>query len=224
MINSPTSHELLVFIIRRESACEECKTELCPGSFITLNRDKGALCLSCADLDHLAFLPSGNAALTRRAAKHSRLHAKVLAWSRTRKHYERQGVLVESGALEKAEEECLADEEVRRRRREREAQKREELDAEYVEAFSEHITRLYPKCSPETAAKVAEHACRKYSGRVGRSAAAKHFDEQAIYLAVQAHVRHQLTNYDELLSRGYDRFEARAMVRDKVEHVLETWH
>ncbi len=31
--------------------------------------DQGPLCMSCADLAHLIFLPSGDAALTRRARK-----------------------------------------------------------------------------------------------------------------------------------------------------------
>ena len=132
MTNTPESHELLVFIIRRESQCAECKTELWPHSFITLRQDKGALCLSCADLDHLLFLPSGNAALTRRSTKYSRLHAVVLDWNRTRKRYERQGVLVEPEALEKAEEECLADEDIRQRRRERED---EVIDRDYFIAI-----------------------------------------------------------------------------------------
>jgi len=74
-----------------------------------LAKDKGALCLACADLDHLVFLPSGDTALTRRARKHSTLTAVVLKWSRARKRYERQGLLVEAGALEMAEEECSAD-------------------------------------------------------------------------------------------------------------------
>ena len=221
--SSQKPQDLLVFIIRRDSECGECGKELWHGSFITLEREKGALCLSCADLDHLVYLPAGDAALTRRAAKHSRLHAKVLQWSRTRKRYERQGILVESEALDKAEEECLADEEARRRRRERAAMRRAELDAEYVQAFGEHILRVFPKCPPETAAKIAEHACRKYSGRVGRSAAAKAFDDHAIELAVQAHVRHVFTDYDELLSRGVDRYEARDRVRGEVLKKLETW-
>ncbi|MGH7598890.1 MAG: DUF2293 domain-containing protein [bacterium] len=34
-------------------------------------------------------------------------------------------------------------------------------------------------------------------------------------LAVRAHVRHQHTNYDELLFSGYDRHEARALVGGK---------
>lgn len=46
--------------------------------------NKGALCLSCADLDHLVFLPTGSAALTRRSAKYSILSAVVLKWSRAR--------------------------------------------------------------------------------------------------------------------------------------------
>jgi hypothetical protein len=81
-------------------------------AWITLTREKGALCLSCGDLDHLIFLPSGDAALTRRARKHSTLSAVVLKWSRARNRYERQGLLVEEEALKKAEEECLADQEV----------------------------------------------------------------------------------------------------------------
>ncbi|MDZ7276640.1 MAG: DUF2293 domain-containing protein [candidate division KSB1 bacterium] len=171
-----------------------------------MEKEKGARCLSCADLDHLVYLPRSDAALTRRATKHSRLHAKVLQGSRTRKQYERQGILVESEALDKAEAECLADEEVCRR--EREAERRAELDAEYVKAFGKHVLRLFPKCPPEAAEKIAEYACRKYSGRVGRRAAAKRFDDEAIQLALQAHVCHHFTDYDELLARGYQRYEA----------------
>jgi hypothetical protein len=216
------SKDLLVFIIRRESKCAECGEELWPGRFITLEK-KGALCLSCADLDHLVYLPSGDAALTRRSTKYSRIHAKVLQWSRTRKRYERQGILVETEALEKAEAECLADAVARERRRLREAEKREQLDQQYVTDFSKHIHELFPKCPADAAEKIAQHACQKYSGRVGRSAAAKEFDPQAILLAVRAHVRHQYTNYDELLFRGHDRHDARALVEGKVDRILEEW-
>jgi hypothetical protein len=51
---------------------------------ITLNRDRGALCLGYADLDHLEFLASGDAAVTRRASKHSQLRSVVLHWSAER--------------------------------------------------------------------------------------------------------------------------------------------
>ena len=83
--------------------CAECGENLGFKAWIRLNSEKEALCLSCADLDHLLFLPSGDAALTRRARKHSVLSAVVLKWSKARKQYERQGLLVEEEALEKAE-------------------------------------------------------------------------------------------------------------------------
>src|SRR3954447_11122596 len=90
------SGEIKVFISNRESTCSECGENLGPKAWITLVGEKGALCLACADLDHLLFLPSGDAALTRRARKYSVLTAVVLKWSRARKRYERQGLLVEA--------------------------------------------------------------------------------------------------------------------------------
>ena len=82
--------------------------------------DPGPLCMACAEMDHLVFLPSGDAALTRRARRGSGLSAVVVRFSRARGRYERQGILVEEAALEQAEAECLADEPARARRRERE--------------------------------------------------------------------------------------------------------
>lgn len=55
------------------------------------------------------------------------------------------------------------------------------------------------------------------------SAAARQLDETAIELAVLAHVRHQHTDYDELLARGMERSEARAAVRITVEGILDGW-
>ena len=53
--------DLKVFITTRSASCEECGEELGRRAWITLGREKGCLCLSCADLDHLVFLPSGDA-------------------------------------------------------------------------------------------------------------------------------------------------------------------
>src|SRR6266853_2929300 len=127
--------EIKVFISNRDSTCDECREDLGRKAWITLVRDVGALCLSCADLDHLVFLPSGDAALTRRARKYSRLSAVVLKWSRARKHYERQGLMVEEEALDLAEEECLGDMDARALRKNREAERRAELDDKYVQQF-----------------------------------------------------------------------------------------
>ena len=215
--------DLKVFITTGDSSCSECGEDLGRKAWITLAEGKDALCLACADLDHLLFLPAGDAALSRRARKHSTLSAVVLRWSRARQRYERQGLLVEAEALERAEGECLADEDVRARRREREAARREELDQQYVQEFARRVRELYPRCPRSREVAIAEHACLKYSGRVGRSAAAKSYDEQAMRLAVVAHIRHTETWYDELLARGLDRSEARAEVEGKVARVLAAW-
>ena len=217
------SEDLKVFISSRDSSCEECGESLGRGAWITLVEDKGALCLSCADLDHLVFLPSGNTALTRRARKHSVLSAVVLKWSRARKRYERQGLLVEAKALEQAERECLADSEARARRREREAVRRAELDRHYVERFALRMRELFPGCPAGREVVIAEHACIKYSGRIGRSAAGKSLDEEAAWLAVTAHIRHAETRYDELLGRGYERRDAREQVEEEVRRILAEW-
>jgi hypothetical protein len=64
---SAKSQGLVVFSILRDSACGECNKELGKGALPLMEADR-PLCLSCADLDHLIYLPRGDAALTRRAA------------------------------------------------------------------------------------------------------------------------------------------------------------
>ena len=218
----PKRNELVVFSIVRDSVCAECGDQLGKGRFIRVENQR-ALCLSCADLDHLVYLPSGNAALTRRATKYSALWAVVVRFSRSRKRYERQGVMAEEPALERAEQECLADEETRALARERAAERRAELDEEFVREFAQHIGQLFPCCPPAEQRAIAEHACRKSSGRIGRSAAAKRFDADAVTLAVRAHVRHAHTRYDELLIQGWSRGDACAEVESRMEAVLQRW-
>jgi len=220
---TPQPDELKIFISSRESTCGECGENLGSKAWITLDKKKGALCLACADLDHLVFLPSGNVALTRRSKKNSTLSAVVLKWSRARKRYERQGLLVEEQALEKAEEECLADSDVRELRREREAVRREELDRHYVEQFARRVREIFPACPRGRETAIAAHACRKYSGRVGRSASAKNLDEKTVRTAVIAHIRHLETDYDSLLARGHERHDARREVEYAVGEVLKSW-
>jgi len=219
----PKPKDLKVFISLRESKCDECGEELGRKAWITLEENKGALCLACADLDELVFLPTGDAALTRRARKHSVLSAVVLKFSQARGRYERQGLLVEEDALAQAEAECLVDAEARQRRAQRQRERAAELDHSYVQEFARQIRKLFPNCPAGREVQIAEHACRKYSGRIGRSAAAKSFDEAAVLLAVAAHVRHRETNYDELLAKEWDRLEARAQIRHRVDEVLRSW-
>jgi len=214
--------EIVVFSVVRPTECSECGEELLKGSLLRLEKEK-ALCMSCADLDRLEFLPSGDQAVTRRASKYSKLRAVVVRWSRARKRYERQGILVEPEAIRRAEEESLADAEVRARRQARAALQRVVDDREFVAEFARAIRAFYPGCPAREETQIAEHACRKYSGRVGRSAAAKEFSHEAIRRAVIAHVRHVHTNYDELLDRYADRETPRDDVRDEVSAIIDEW-
>jgi hypothetical protein len=222
-VKQESKNEIKVFISHRDSKCDECGEELGSQAWITLEEDKGALCLACADLDELVFLPTGDAALSRRSKKYSTLSAVVLKFSRARRRYERQGLLVEEEALAQAESDCLADSEIRQRRNERARERRAELDEEFVREFAKRIRAIFPKCPERREQIIAEHACLKYSGRVGRSAGAKTYEEEMVRLAVVAHVRHRETNYDSLLAKGWSRGDARSEVRDRVEAVLEDW-
>ncbi|HET7274375.1 MAG TPA: DUF2293 domain-containing protein, partial [Longimicrobiaceae bacterium] len=190
--------------------------------FLRMENDQ-PLCLTCADLDHLVFLPRGDAALTRRASKYTNLRVIVVRFSRARKRYERRGVLVAEAALIRAEKECLDDAESRARARERSAIRREAEDRQYIAAFQERIADVYPNCPDPERSAIAEHACAKGSGRIGRSASAKELDASAVDLAVGAHVRHVHTAYDELMGSGMSRSEARSCVKATTEKVLAGW-
>jgi hypothetical protein len=183
----------------------------------------GPICLACADLDHLAFLLAGDATLTRRAKKASALSAVVVRFARARKRYERQGILVEQEALELAEQSCLADEELRSRRRERDSERRAGQDEELVEQLRAEIRRLFPGCPPGRAKAIAAWTGVRGSGRVGRSASGQALEPRAVERAVVASVRHQDTDYDRLLMGGVPRDEARARARSEVDAVLQKW-
>jgi hypothetical protein len=98
--------ELVVISPRGQWSCAKCGKA---GNGLLLMEDDGPICMGCADLGHLVFLPSGDASLTRRAKKASHLTAVVVRFSRSRKRYERQGILVEEAALGRAEADCLAE-------------------------------------------------------------------------------------------------------------------
>ncbi len=218
----PAENELVAFTLFREETCSECRSLLQKGNLIVMDGMR-PVCLTCADLDHLEFLPSGDAALTRRARKHSALSVVVLEFNRRRRMQQRRGLLVTAAGLAKAEAECLADEEIRARRRERDLTRRLALDAGYVERMTACIQELFPGCPRKEAVSIAEHTCVRGSGRVGRSAAAKEQDAEAITLAVRAHIRHTHTSYDELLAAGTDRESARAQVRGAVDAMARAW-
>jgi hypothetical protein len=211
--------DLVVIQPVRDFTCAECQGS---GDMLIMD-EPGPLCLACADLDHLVFLPAGDAALTRRAKKASGLSAVVVRWSRSRKRYERQGLLVEEAALEQSEQQCLADEDARLRRRERDRERRAAEDVELQASMAIQIRRLFPRCPAGRAEAIARHTSVRGSGRVGRSAAGRTLDETAITLAVAASVRHEDTDYDLLLMSGVPRDIARDRTRPAVDRILAAW-
>ena len=219
MTPGPAANDLVVVSPLRDWTCHACGGT---GGLLVME-DAGPLCMRCADMDHLVFLASGDAALTRRARKGSGLSAVVVRFSRARKRYERQGILVEEDALERAEAACLADEQARARRRERAAARRADEDVELQARIAAAIRTLFPGCPSDRAQAIARHAAARGSGRVGRTAAARALDPGAIELAVGAAVRHQDTAYDQFLMDGIDRADARGRVSGDVQRILDVW-
>ncbi|MGW2813041.1 DUF2293 domain-containing protein [Streptomyces sp. NPDC001415] len=211
---------MLVIQPRRHHRCADC--DRAPLRHLVL--EAGApLCLDCADLGHLVFLPRGDTALTRRARAGSSLSAVVVRYNRRRRRYERQGVFVEEPALAAAEAACLADAEARARRRARDAERRAAQDVRFTAALTAEILRLFPCCPAERARDIAEHTSVRGSGRVGRSAAGRALDEFAVTAAVRASVRHLDTEYDALLMARVPHNRARARVAAAIDAVLASW-
>ncbi len=72
---------------------------------LLIMENPGRACLRCVGLDDLEFLAAGDALLTRRVKAKSARHAVVVRFSKSRRRYERQGLLVEPQALTQAQRE-----------------------------------------------------------------------------------------------------------------------
>jgi hypothetical protein len=83
-------------------------------------------------------------------------------------------------------------------------------------AIEAALRRLAPKIPPHEFGAVVDHALD--SG--GLKAASP---ENAAWLSLVAYVRHVFTDYDDLLTQGYDRDSARHFVADEMEVVLREW-
>ncbi len=212
----------VVFQIVRDSKCSECGVELPSDSLLYMEAEQ-PLCLACAGMGELEYLEAGDAALTRRATKYSGRTAVVVRFSRSRGRYERQGILVEHAAVEQAERECLADADARAAARARGAVARAEQDRDLLARMTKEIRAMFPGLPAKEAASIAAHTAARGSGRVGRTAAGRNLDEQALRAAVAAAVRHRHTDYDDLLASGVERSLARQRVGERVEAMLDEW-
>jgi hypothetical protein len=75
---------------------------------LLMMENPGPACLRCVGLDDLEFLGAGDALLTRRIKAKSDRHAVVVRFSKSRRRYERQGLLVEPQALTQVQRELAA--------------------------------------------------------------------------------------------------------------------
>ena len=97
--------ELVVIEAKKDWTCHRCGGT---GGLLIME-DGGPACLDCAGLGDLEFLATGDAALTRRAKAKSAKFAVVVRFSRARRRYERQGLLVEPAALLAARREIASE-------------------------------------------------------------------------------------------------------------------
>ncbi|KAA8651405.1 hypothetical protein EYZ11_009222 [Aspergillus tanneri] len=96
------------------------------------------------------------------------------------------------------------------------------LRDEKVLMYSRQLLRShFPLMPGDSLEAVLNHAFLKGSGRVGRTATKT--DERKAILAVEAHIRHTHTPYEELLSAGKGRQEARQEVWDTVRAIKAAW-
>jgi hypothetical protein len=205
-----------------DSECFECGVAIEKGERLFLEAGQ-PLCLACAGLGDLEYLPSGNVTLTRRATRFSQKTAVVVRFSRSRGRYERQGLLVEAAALEQAEQSCLEDAAERAALRVRAAEQRRKQDRVFVQQLVERLADLFPGCPPAERTAIAEHTAVRGSGRVGRSEAGRALEQKAMTAAVIAAIRHRHTNYDALLASGVERAEARRQIADAIDRMLSVW-
>jgi hypothetical protein len=103
-LNQPP--ELTVFQVRRDSKCVQCGTEILRGSLLLLEQER-PLCMTCSGFKGFIYLPAGNAKLSRLAKKLSGRYAVVVEFIRSRRRYERQGLLVEKAAFDEAKIACM---------------------------------------------------------------------------------------------------------------------
>ena len=78
------------------------------------------------------------------------------------------------------------------------------------------LRRLAPKIPPHEFGAVIDHALDSKGLRTAAP-------EAAAWLSLVAYVRHVFTEYDDLLTQGYDRDSARHFVADDMAEKLTEW-
>lgn len=190
---------------------------------LLLKCGSNATCVDCAGLGQLEFLPPGDPAFTRRARIASSRSVVVMGWNMRFNRIERQGILVEPAAIERAARDYLADVDQRPRPKTPRQQYRIDEDRDFRLEFAAAIREQFPGCPVDRAEAIALHATVCTSGWRARRYAQRSSGPDAVRLAVAASARHIDTDYDALLAAGSDRESAHAQVQSRVDGIIAAW-
>ena len=171
----------------------------------------------------LVFVPKGDAALTR--ALMPKAASALMRRESKRYPSSRVGLLVQPEHLADARRGLGETEKERGANRETARKRRVLQETEYQREFREMARRRYPKMPGKDLEAIVERATPVGSGTVGRSR--RLIPEKKVDLAVQAHVRHAHTDYDQHLAAGRGSSDAhdfaRNMVRHRTGEIIEVW-
>lgn len=96
---------------------------------------------------------------------------------------------------------------------------RQKQDQRMSEKWKRDLLALYPNMPVQDAECIANHATVRGSGRVGRCTTVA----DPYKAATIAHIRHNYTQYDDLLYDGEDRETARHRVRFTIAEIYREW-
>lgn len=165
-------------------------------------------------------VPTGDAFLTRRIKA---LAKRVFVRMKKRSGgYSRAiSIMAPKKIVEAARKEAEITEQARAKKRAVSAVYRTRREQNSRVEIKEMMLKMFPKMPPEEAGQIVDHAFMVSSGRVGRVSSVDLEDK--ITLAVRAHIRHTHTEYDMLLSQGWDRRDARDAVVGEIDVLLHKW-
>ncbi|KAK2762304.1 hypothetical protein FQN54_001314 [Arachnomyces sp. PD_36] len=159
------------------------------------------------------FVPKGDVYVTRNCRTRTKAENKDIYVVCHRKEPKSLGIRIPATILETVEADAAAT----ASKRENAVKVKDERDITKARVMLEATFPEMPASSLET---VLDHAFLKGSGRVGRST--KQTPEHKASLAVEAHIRHTQTDYDELLLT-MDRDDARKRVWQDVQDIKAKW-
>ncbi|KAF6231807.1 hypothetical protein HO173_010109 [Letharia columbiana] len=163
------------------------------------------------------FVPKGDVYITRHCRNLTSVSGRWLWIVYDRKTNERLGIHCFQQIVEAVKEDAAGTEE----KRQRAVAAKDSRDHEKAHKV---LLEFFPNIPEGACTEILGHGFQKGSGRVGRSQILE--DQLKVHLAVNAHIRHRLTQYDSILAanRGQDaKLAAREMVYGEVRAIADSW-